>query len=167
MKCTKCYYEYSDNAQHCPSCGEPNAVAQQGVQAYAPTQVDDEVATGKGYGLISMIAGILSIVYPFLSLAGLSSVGDYSYYSSYSYTAADAIGNMVWGMVLTMGIVLGILAIVFANIAKKKLPEDQRGMASAGLATGIIGVVIWPVLLIFIFAIATAMCAGLATTGWY
>ena len=46
------------------------------------------------------------------------------------------------------GPVLGILAIVFAVLARKKQPE-KKGMATAGLVMGIIGVV-WGVILVVI-----------------
>ena len=51
-----------------------------------------------------------------------------------------AIGSLVCGIVgiitcavPALAIVLGILAIIFGNLAKKKLPDGQAGMATAGL----------------------------------
>lgn len=57
------------------------------------------------------------------------------------------------------GPVLGVLAIIFGVMGKKKQPE-KKGMATAGLIMGIIGVA-WGVILIVIIV----TCCGAATMG--
>jgi MFS family permease len=58
------------------------------------------------------------------------------------------------------GPVLGILAIVFAVLGRKKQPE-KKGMATAGLVMGIIGVV-WGVILVVIIV---TCCGAVAAFG--
>jgi heme/copper-type cytochrome/quinol oxidase subunit 2 len=63
-----------------------------------------------------------------------------------------------------IGIVTGILAIVFANKQKKIQPS---GLATAGMVTGIIGLVFQALALIFVVAIISFIvmfATGAATT---
>ena len=68
-----------------------------------------------------------------------------------------AITSMVLGICALVipygGIVLGILAVVFASVSRKK-NEFGRGMAIAGLVTGIVALALW--LIVIIIAAAAA-----------
>ena len=72
-------------------------------------------------------------------------------------TSALAVTSMVCGIVglVIFGIVLGPLAIIFGAIATNRINEKPQeleglGMAKAGIICGIIAVVLWIVILIFI-----------------
>ncbi|MGV3488918.1 MAG: DUF4190 domain-containing protein [Tuberibacillus sp.] len=72
-------------------------------------------------------------------------------------TNGKAIAAMVLGIcalvVPYVGLILGIIAIVLSNQAKKEIRntgEGGNGMAVAGLVCGIIGVAIYALIIIFI-----------------
>ncbi|WP_373558000.1 DUF4190 domain-containing protein [Paenibacillus sp. XY044] len=72
-------------------------------------------------------------------------------------TNGKAITSMVLGilsvMILYIGFILGILAIIFAALSFKELKrgyEQGKGMAIAGLVCGIIGVLLWGLILLFV-----------------
>lgn len=68
--------------------------------------------------------------------------------------APGAVSSLVCGIVglFFCGIILGIVAIVQANSAKRAIERDPRysggGMATAGLVLGIIGLVLWALVIL-------------------
>jgi hypothetical protein len=56
-----------------------------------------------------------------------------------------------------LGLPLGIMGIVFYAISKKK--DEQTGMATAGLVTGILGTIINAIMLLFVI-----IAVGIAST---
>ena len=86
---------------------------------------ENNAPKSKGLAVASLVCGIISIVGAFF-------------------------GTYAW-----IGMILGILAIVFAIVAKK---QKQEGPATAGLVTGIIGLVLS--LIMFIACIACVACAS-------
>ncbi len=65
----------------------------------------------------------------------------------------NATASLVCGIlgfvVPVVGIVLAIIAMVLGLSAKKRLPENERGMASAGSVLGLVGLVFSIIALIF------------------
>lgn len=61
-----------------------------------------------------------------------------------------------FGYSTILGIVLGIVAVVTGSSARKELPREQAGMATAGMITGIIGLILCA--LMFVACVA---CVGL------
>ena len=80
----------------------------------------------KTKAIISLVCGILSLVFAWFGYSTL------------------------------LGIVLGIVAIVTGSSARKELPREQAGMATAGMITGIIGLILCA--LMFVACVA---CVGL------
>ena len=88
-----------------------------------------------------------------------------------------AIGSLVCGIigiitcaVPALPIVLGILAIIFGNMAKKKLPAGETGMATAGFICGIVAVILAVIILIVLAVmlaiVGTAVATGLSYYDW-
>ena len=78
------------------------------------------------------------------------------------------------GIILTftpasvVGLILAILAIVFACMAKKR--EAPSGLRTAGFVLGIIAVVLWIIVIVVVGALLGTACAALgaaAATGLY
>ncbi|MFB1049896.1 DUF4190 domain-containing protein [Paraliobacillus sp. JSM ZJ581] len=88
---------------------------------------------------------------------------DQQHYNPSPQASGKAIASMVLGIlsILTpwLGFILGIIAIVLASKAFKEIAQYQlggRGMAVAGLTTGIVGTIIYGLIIIFFFiAMAT------------
>jgi uncharacterized membrane protein YedE/YeeE len=70
-----------------------------------------------------------------------------------------------WILAGIIGIVTGILAIVLAVLAKKKITADPtvggKGAATAGLVTGIIGLVMYLAIWIFMAVLVTSTAGAL------
>ena len=86
----------------------------------------------KSKAIVSLVCGILSLVFAWF---GYSTI---------------------------LGVILGIVAIVTGSSARKELPRDQAGMATAGMVTGIIGLI----LCAFMF-VACVACVGLLGAASY
>jgi hypothetical protein len=52
-----------------------------------------------------------------------------------------------------VGVVLGIIGIVLGASARKRLPDNERGMAAAGFVMGIVGTIYSVIILIIFFAL--------------
>lgn len=87
-------------------------------------------------------------------------------------TSGKAITSMVLGIcalvIPYLGIVTGILGVVFGALARKDIRRMKlggsdlkgNGMAIAGLVTGIIGIVLWVVIIIVVFAVDSGSDPG-------
>lgn len=69
-------------------------------------------------------------------------------------TSGKAIASLVLGIIslFLFGVIAGVLAIVFGFQARKETEADPslggRGLATAGMALGIIGVVLWTIIIL-------------------
>ncbi|MFJ4616879.1 DUF4190 domain-containing protein [Streptomyces sp. NPDC088812] len=81
--------------------------------------------------------------------------------SSTSRTNGLAIASLCCGIVglFLLSIVLGPLAIVFGAVALRQAAKNGAGMAKAGIALGVVDVVLWVIFL--------AVAAGNGGVGWY
>ncbi|MFC5450447.1 DUF4190 domain-containing protein [Paenibacillus aestuarii] len=75
-------------------------------------------------------------------------------------TNGKSIAAMILGILSVVipyvGLIIGIVAIVFARISLKEIRlrgEQGRGMAIAGLVCGIVGVVIYAVIIAIVIAV--------------
>ena len=77
-----------------------------------------------------------------------------------------AIASLVTGIIglFFCGIILGILAIVFANIAKKQNGGVKDGMSTAGFVLGIIALVVSAIVIIASIAFVGAAFSFLGTS---
>lgn len=65
--CPECKKEVSEKAATCPHCGYPLNVSAQGQPSIQTSAVQKHKIPGRGFGITSMVLGIISIVYiPFL-----------------------------------------------------------------------------------------------------
>jgi Domain of unknown function (DUF4190) len=71
-------------------------------------------------------------------------------------TSGKAIASLVLGIVslFLFGVIAGVLAIVFGVQARKETQRDPtvggRGLATAGMILGIIGVVLWAIIILIL-----------------
>ncbi|HYZ18667.1 MAG TPA: DUF4190 domain-containing protein [Gaiellaceae bacterium] len=71
-------------------------------------------------------------------------------------TSGKAIASLVLGIIclFAFGLILGILAIVFGVQARRETEADTsvggRGLATAGITLGIIGIVLWAFILLLV-----------------
>ena len=69
-------------------------------------------------------------------------------------TSGKAIAALVLGIVsiFIFGFIAGLIAIILAVLARKEIDADPslggRGLATAGLVLGIIGIVLWALVLV-------------------
>jgi len=75
-------------------------------------------------------------------------------------TNGKSIAAMILGILSVIipyvGLIIGVVAIVFARISFKEIRlrgEQGRGMAIAGLVCGIVGVVVYAVVIIIVVAV--------------
>nr|WP_235857603.1 DUF4190 domain-containing protein [Paenibacillus albiflavus] len=76
-------------------------------------------------------------------------------------TNGKAVAALVLGILSLVipyaGFIIGIIAIVFAKLANdeiKRTGEAGKGMATAGMVTGIIGTALYAIVIIFVIIIA-------------
>lgn len=82
-------------------------------------------------------------------------------------TASMVLGilSIVFGFFGWLGIICGILAIIFAVVAKNKIKADPSmahtaGKAKGGLIMGVIGIVIGVVIIVLVMMAAKALMEG-------
>lgn len=69
-------------------------------------------------------------------------------------TSGKAIASLVLGIVslFLFGIIAGPLAVIFGVLARKEIDADSsiggRGLATVGLTLGIIGIVLWAIVIL-------------------
>ena len=69
-------------------------------------------------------------------------------------TSGKAIAALVLGIVsiFIFGFIAGLIAIILAVLARKEIDADPslggRGLATAGLVLGIVGIVLWALVLV-------------------
>lgn len=68
---------------------------------------------------------------------------------------AIVIGVFSAGTLGWIGAILGIIGIILGALGRKNLPEDKRGMATAGMVCSIVGTI-----LCLLFYIACVACLG-------
>jgi Domain of unknown function (DUF4190) len=74
--------------------------------------------------------------------------------SATTRTSGKAIASLVLGIVslFLFGVIAGVLAIVLGVQARKEIERDPtvggRGLAAAGMVLGIIGVVLWAIIIL-------------------
>ena len=112
IQCPECGKSISDTAVSCPNCG------------YQPINTNTQykkIIPGRGFGISSMVMGILGAIY------GLSAF--ISAYTEPEYTRAFIIGTTI------LPILFAILALVFGLVAGSK--GYSKGQKKAGIVLGI------------------------------
>lgn len=100
------------------------------------------VVPGKSQATTSLVLGIISIVFCWLGFA-------------------------TWVVGSVVALVLGIVGAIMAVKAKKLLPPQQSGMATAGLICSIIGIVLSAIFTICSIVAYAAACAVINEYGRY
>lgn len=113
IQCPECGKDISDNAVSCPNCG---------YQLINTNTQYKKIIPGRGFGISSMIMGILGAFYGFLALSNV--------YTMPEYTKSIAISGTV------LPIIFSILALVFGFISHSK--GYNKGQKKAGIVLGVI-----------------------------
>ncbi len=130
--CSNCGNQLNPYDTQCSRCGAP--VFQQPVypQPMAPVYIVKQKTPGKGFGITSMIMGILGLVYTFSFFSFFIEAIDRTYYYRRHF-------SQLMSMIFSFGFVVAIfdiLAIIFAICALSR--GYKKGMAKSGLVMGII-----------------------------
>lgn len=163
MKCSQCGCEYDPSLAECPRCGAVNPEYQGGQDDPFQSSYSDEPNTDY-YAAQTDNA-------PQQYDNGTEQSYEYDtqqqYYAGGQMPVAAqsngiGIASMVLGIIslLSMGLVTGILAIVFSSMSSKKV--GQNGFATAGKVMGIIGVVKGAIVLVVLIVL---MAMSVSATG--
>lgn len=136
--CPKCGNVVADGSMFCNHCGNPiNVQYVQPVQPVQPVQyyVKPKIP-GRGFGISSMVLGIIGLFYGFVFLMALT---DIPYYAAESMLPS-----------VLMFSVLSILAVCFGAAARNR--GYNNGICKSGLTMGIIGLCFYVIAMIQIFA---------------
>ena len=172
--CTKCGSQVNDQVAFCPNCGasmtpdantyqqpqqpqqtyqQPQQTYQQPQQAYQqPMMYVKPKIPGRGYGISSMVLGIIGLVYSFyciIAVAGAVSVANSFYYYDYSYASSVISSSLVVTVIIFS--ILSILATSFGMLARGR--GYRNGVSTSGVAMGIVG------LCLYVVAILIALTA--------
>lgn len=159
--CRECGAQLTEQAKFCTKCGVPtgninqeeqsqsqqnqeqSSQAQQGQQQQQQQPVVQYVKQkipGRGFGIASMVLGIIGLVYSISSLDTATEIANNfgnDYFGMY-YDIAFGIGAIIGILIFS---VLSILALIFSGSARKR--GYRNGVSTSGLVMGIIGVVFY------------------------
>ncbi len=141
INCPTCGNLVPDNSTNCPHCGS---------YIYVNTYMQVKPVTpGRGFGITSMIMGILALIYaiiPFsaaMSIASSRSKYDIVRYG-YSYVSRN-VTEIIFAASMP-SIIFSILALVFGGVAMSK--GYKRGQSKSGVVMGIIALALFFIALI-------------------
>ena len=142
MKCTFCGAELNDDVMFCTECGRAvEAAPAEPAEAF----VKAEKNPGKILGLVAMLLAIASIVLPVLSI-GCSCI--------------PYVGALAMGIIDFLCLIIAIVGLILAIVAKKKSKAagHKNAMATVALILSIIhlafvviGIVIGVLLVVLVF----------------
>ena len=161
--CRECGAQLTEQAKFCTKCGVPtgninqeeqsqsqqnqeqSSQAQQ-VQQQQQQQQQQPVVQyvkpkipGRGFGIASMVLGIIGLVYSISSLNTATKIANIvgnDYFGLYD--VAFNIGAIIGILIFS---VLSILALIFSSSARKR--GYRNGVSTSGLVMGIIGVIFY------------------------
>lgn len=157
--CRECGAQLTEQAKFCTKCGVPtgninqeeqsqsqqnqeqSSQAQQGQQHQQPVvQYVKPKIPGRGFGIASMVLGIIGLVYSISSLDTATEIANNfgnDYFGLY-YDIAFNVGAIIGILIFS---VLSILALIFSCSARKR--GYRNGVSTSGLVMGIIGVIFY------------------------
>ena len=117
IQCPECGKDISDNAVSCPNCG---------YQLINTRTQYKKIIPGRGFGISSMIMGILGAFYGFIALTNVFTMPE--------YTKSIAISGTI------LPIIFAILALIFGVVSHSK--GYNKGQKKAGIVLGVISLVL-------------------------
>ena len=161
--CRECGAQLTEQAKFCTKCGVPtgninqeeqsqsqqnqeqSSQAQQGQQHQQPVvQYVKPKIPGRGFGIASMVLGIIGLVYSMYSLNTATEVA--KFFGQY-YGFAFIIGAIIGILIIS---VLSILALIFSSSARKRGYRNE--VSTSGLVMGIIGVIFYFISVVILIA---------------
>lgn len=159
--CGNCGATQPDNLAFCSNCGAPmqqpmyNQPQQpmynqpQQPMYNQPVVYGKPKIPGRGFGISSMVLGIIGLVYSLSALANGVEYADSSDLSKAFMSAVDFDAGLIIAIVLFAS--MSVMALAFGSAAKGR--GYRTGVATAGVVLGVIGLIIY---IISIILIATA-----------
>ena len=130
MICNNCKQSYDDSLNACPYCG---AVKMPTAESAAPQQSPQPQQNQQAYTAYQQ--------QPYGQVPQVQTAPP-AKGSATTSLVCGIIAIVLGCLVPIAGIILGIIAVVTGNKAKRILPPEQRGSANAGFICGIIGIVV-------------------------
>lgn len=132
--CSQCGSPISEGAGFCQKCGAP--VAHQTVQQQAPVQqqivyVTKQPVPGKGFGISSMVMGILSLVY---TISAIAMTIEFFDEKDNWFSATDKAEFLPLPIIV---VIFGILALAFGFASRQR--SFKGSSAVSGIVMGAIG----------------------------
>lgn len=168
--CPRCGTQLMDNATFCHVCGMtcgttnmpiPQNYPPQGAQQTPPAQpvyyVKPKIP-GRGFGISSMVLGIVGAFYCFVLMIGMSALSDVMNISSEIlgeefYYSSSSLDSTIYTSMFTGVLIYAImplLALIFGFNARKR--GYQNGVSTSGLILGSLGLVFSLISIIAILA---------------
>ncbi|MBQ8910720.1 MAG: zinc ribbon domain-containing protein [Oscillospiraceae bacterium] len=135
--CEQCGSPLKENSRFCVKCG---------AQVLSESQiiyVNNRKIPGRGYGISSMVLGIIGCFYLFVQLLNIISA------ISLESLSLD-IDLIILALNVTLYAVLSLLALIFGILARKR--KYQCGISSSGIVLGVLGMAIAVISLIMVAA---------------
>ncbi len=130
--CSKCGNLLTDEAAFCTNCGSKIQVPTPSNIMYQQVVCVKPKVPGRGFGISSLVLGIIGGFYSFVLFIGFSSLLEMPLSYNMSTLSALLSGIIVYG-------VLPVLALIFSLVSKHK--GYKNGISTAGLVLGILGTV--------------------------
>lgn len=141
MFCKNCGRQLDDGAAFCTGCGAPAAPSTQPQTQPQPLYVQPQVVyvqkpktPGRGFGITSMVLGIIGGFYSIGGIAAFAEVSNRNHSYFEANTNADLTG------VAVVLLILALLSVIFAICAFAR--NYKRGQSISGLILGIITLII-------------------------
>jgi hypothetical protein len=166
--CTKCGSPLAEGSMFCTQCGNPVGAQ----QPYPPTYYNavKPKVPGRGFGISSMVLGIIGLFYSFVYFLGAVTLANFSEYYlkngndflsgtisydlmySFNYDLTPGVGMVkeAYLVAVLFFAVLSVLALIFSINATKK--GYKNGISKAGLITSIIGLCMYILSIILLMA---------------
>ena len=157
--CPRCGTQLMDNATFCHVCGMtcgttnmpiPQNYSPQGAHQAPPAQPAYYIkpkVPGRGFGISSMVLGIVGAFYCFVLMIGMSALSDVMNISNEIlgeefYYSSSALDSTIYTSMFTaviMYAIMPLLALIFGFNARKR--GYQNGISTSGLILGSLGLV--------------------------
>ncbi len=136
--CSNCGQQIDDQQRFCPNCGAPTQPSGQAPVYFAQPQpvmyaIKPKIP-GRGFGITSMVLGIIGLVYSVIAFVEALVLinADYRY-------VEDAAGSVVGVSVVYS--ILSILALIFGCCARGR--QYKNGISASGITMGSIGITLY------------------------
>ncbi len=145
MKCSKCNHEYNDSLGFCPMCGYVETAAPESGENPSRQMVHEPVGNEAPKQQPAQVPPPVQQQAPQQQMPqqqySSQQVADAELASARSNATAALVCGVLGFVIPFVGVVLAIIAVVLGGAAKKKLPDAEKAVASAGFILGMISLI--------------------------